>query len=88
MRLLDMITGRSTARRPGWTYLQPADSSTQQQKWDDQIALNRTRVLGVFPRRTARKIADRMEACPNNPRNGGDGYDQGDGTWVDRRPGR
>lgn len=30
-------------------------------------------------------IAFRMEACPNNPRNGGDGFDMGDGTWRDRR---
>ena len=30
-------------------------------------------------------MADRAERCPNNPRNGGRGYDEGDGTWVDRR---
>jgi hypothetical protein len=60
---------------------------TPQEQWDAQIALNRRRVVGVFRNRTAEEIADRMEVCPNNPRNGGDGFDTGDGTWRDRRPG-
>lgn len=31
------------------------------------------------------ELADRMELCPNNPRNGGGGYDHGDGQWTGRR---
>lgn len=91
--------------RTGWTYHQPASCSTAQEKWDDQIRLNREGVnarrrwipllrrLGLhwWARRIHRDtratlaIADRMEACPNNPRNGGDGYGVHEGT--DRRTG-
>ncbi|MGH3985698.1 MAG: hypothetical protein ACRDTZ_00065 [Pseudonocardiaceae bacterium] len=31
------------------------------------------------------RIADKMERCPNNPNNGGDGYNYGSSRWVDRR---
>lgn len=98
---------RTNERRPGWTYLQPACYSTQQDKWDDQIRLNRAHVAdrrrwlplarwidsvlhSGLERRIIRDtacplaIADRMESCPNNPRNGGDGHDHGQG-WTDRR---
>lgn len=53
-------------------------------RWDDQIAAD----LGAsnFGRgRESRMIGARMMHCPNNPRNGGDGFDTGDGTWTDRR---
>jgi hypothetical protein len=30
-------------------------------------------------------MADRRASCPNNPANGGDGFDTGDGNWTERR---
>jgi hypothetical protein len=103
--------------RTGWTYHRPASATTAQEKWDDQIRLNREGVyasrrwipllrrLGLNrwadriyrDTRATLAIADRMEACPNNPRNGGDGYDHRDAltreleesqrcaTWHERR---
>lgn len=62
-------------------------SKSDQERWDDQIEANRS--SSWFGRgRVSHQIADRMEQCPNNPRNGGDGYDKDDGEWVDRRWGQ
>lgn len=62
-------------------------SKTDQETWDAEIAS--ARADSWFGRgRESHQMADRMEQCPNNPRNGGDGYDKGDGTWTDRRWGR
>lgn len=44
-------------------------SRGEQGKWDRQIANNR---LSFDPE--SREIADRMEDCPRNPRNGGGGF--------------
>lgn len=60
---------------------------TPQETWDAQIAGLRTG--NWFGRgREAHEIANRMQQCPNNPRNGGDGDDRGNGQWTDRRWGR
>lgn len=32
-----------------------------------------------------RWMIERAARCPNNPANGGDGFDRGDGSWRDRR---
>lgn len=96
---------RLREHRTGWTYHRSASATTPQEKWDDQIRLNREGVhtsrrwIPLFRRfglnrwadriyrdtRATLAIADRMEACPNNPRNGGDGFNHGFGEWGDRR---
>lgn len=55
-----------------------------QERWDEQIELNLS--ASHFGRgHETRMIGARMMHCPNNPRNGGDSFDTGDGTWRDRR---
>lgn len=108
---------RLREHRTGWTYYRPTSATTAQEKWDDQIRLNREGVAASRRRipllrrlglhRWARRIhndtratlaiAERMEQCPNNPRNGGDGHDHRDAltrsleedlgcvSWTDRR---
>jgi hypothetical protein len=61
-----------------------AGGNPAQEHWDAQIELNLA--ASHFGRgRESRMIGARMMHCPNNPRNGGDGFDRGDGTWQDRR---
>lgn len=58
--------------------------TTDQERWDDQI--DQLRATNWFGRdREAHEVANRMHQCPNNPRNGGDGCNHGDGKWTDRR---
>ncbi len=57
---------------------------SDQEKWDESIESAKAKPW--FGRgREAHRMADRMKLCPNNPRNGGEGYDRGDGRWTDRR---
>lgn len=59
------------------------ETKTMQERWDDQIEANLS--ASHFGRdRETREIGARMRWCPNNPANGGDGFDTGDG-WTDRR---
>lgn len=61
-----------------------AGRDSVQKQWDAQIKANLA--APHFGRgRESRMIAARMMHCPNNPRNGGDGFDMGDGTWRDWR---
>lgn len=41
---------------------------TEREKWDEQIKLNRS-----HGDRSAQQIATKMQKCPNNPHNGGQG---------------
>lgn len=67
-----------------WNLAKRRRWKSMQEKWDEQIELNLS--ASHFGRgREARMIGARMMHCPNNPRNGGDGFDTGDGTWRDRR---
>jgi len=62
-------------------------SMSEQDKWDDQIELNRSATW-----RSAHMIANKMEKCANNPRNGGSGWndthspysidDEDDARWA------
>lgn len=62
----------------------PWRKKSMQDRWDEQIEL--CLAASHFGRgRETRMIGARMMHCPNNPRNGGDGCDDGDGTWRDRR---
>jgi len=57
---------------------------SMQARWDEQV--KRNLAASHFGRgRESRMIGARMRHCPNNPRNGGDGFDTGDGAWRDRR---
>jgi hypothetical protein len=49
-------------------------------RWNEQYDLN----WGA-DWREAHQIRAKMSRCPNNPANGGDWYDTGDGTFTDRR---
>ena len=51
--------------------------------WDAQIQSNRRTGNAL-----SESIAERMKTCPNNPRNGGDGFDNGKNFWTDRRQGQ
>jgi hypothetical protein len=77
----------SECRRLADEGMTAAGQNPAQIRWDEQIELNLA--ASHFGRgRETRMIGARMMHCPNNPRNGGDGCDDGDGTWRDRRWGR
>ncbi len=62
-----------------------ADSQDRIARVAERFGLKRVAAKARNEIRVREFMTERQERSPNNPRNGGDGFNRGDGKWTDRR---